>query len=396
MTEENPFAPRPGRRQCLQLAVATTAAWAAGARAQSLAPSAAKAPATGSPITIAQVADMSAAQQDVSRDFLIGSRAAWQDLNARGGLRGRTVQHVTLETDGTAASLQAAWQKVHAMPACVALSGCVGDSAAAGLAAIQAAAKTTTPLAQVAPWLHSTQTLAADDTVFDIFSGYQAQIAHALKTLASVGVQEIGVAFANANVYQQSHAEISRTAQALGLRLQTLPVPGLAATPAQLGAAAAQPMILFIGGTPELLDFTRRLVMPPGRSRYLIVLADVNLQTLAQMGGTPRQIAIIAAQTVPMVKSSLPVVRAFRETMARFYDEPATPQGLAGYIAARYTADAIARIEGGAITRASVLAALRRRTDTNIGGFAISYQNNRLSDPYVTQSILTADGRIVG
>ena len=56
-------------------------------------------------ITVAQVVDMSAAQQDISRDFLTGSRAAWVDLNARGGVQGRPEQHMVLETDGTPAQL---------------------------------------------------------------------------------------------------------------------------------------------------------------------------------------------------------------------------------------------------------------------------------------------------
>jgi hypothetical protein len=32
--------------------------------------------------------DTSQEQQDVAKDFLIGSRAAWQDINLKGGLRG--------------------------------------------------------------------------------------------------------------------------------------------------------------------------------------------------------------------------------------------------------------------------------------------------------------------
>ena len=67
---------------------------------------------------------MSATQQDISRDFLTGSRAAWVDLNARGGVQGKPVQHLVLETDGTTAQLQSAWKTAHQQASCVALSGC--------------------------------------------------------------------------------------------------------------------------------------------------------------------------------------------------------------------------------------------------------------------------------
>lgn len=57
-------------------------------------------------VSIAQVVDMSPTQQDVSRDFLTGSRVAWQDTNARGGIQGKPVQHMVLETDGTPGQLR--------------------------------------------------------------------------------------------------------------------------------------------------------------------------------------------------------------------------------------------------------------------------------------------------
>jgi ABC-type branched-subunit amino acid transport system substrate-binding protein len=58
-------------------------------------------------ITVGQIVDMSPSQQDVSKDFLVGCRAAWQDINSRGGIRGRSINHLALETDGSAQSLQA-------------------------------------------------------------------------------------------------------------------------------------------------------------------------------------------------------------------------------------------------------------------------------------------------
>lgn len=374
--------PALSRRRWLQYS--TAAGLAAGTAASAQTPAGGK---DGErPIAVAQIADMSAGQQDVSRDFLIGSRAAWQDLNARGGIRGRPVQHLTLEVNGSPDSLQSAWQGAQANPACIALAGCVGDSASAALAALQEASPSAQPLAQVAPWLHSQEAPSASDTVFEIFPDYQAQIAHALKTLAVMGVQELGVVFASAAIRQQSQDKIQRAAQALGLRTQQ--VPASQATPAQA-------IVLFVGGTPELHDFVRRLVLQPGRQCYIVALADVNLQVLAQMGGAVRNASVIATQAVPLVTAGIPIVRAYREALARLYDEPPSPQGLAGFIAARYTAEVLQGISG-PLTRASVLAAFRRRQDMNLGGFSVAFQGRKRANAYVTQSMLTSDGRIVG
>lgn len=371
----------PSRRrwlQCAALAGAAPAAWAAPTTA-----------AAGRAITIAQIADLSAAQQDVSRDFVTGARAAWQAFNAQGGLAGRPVQHRVLETDGSAASLQAAWQQAHAMADCVALSGCVGHTAES-LAALHARSGSAAPLAQVAPWLQGGRA-GAGDAVFDIFPGYQAQIAHALKTLVSVGVHDMGVAYGSAQLQQQSQAEIARVAQALQLRIQSLPLASSAAAQ----AAQRHVLLLFVGGTPELYSLLRQIELPPGRQCYVVALADVNLQVLAQLGRLPRNTSVIATQPVPLLTSPLPVVRAYRSALNRLYDEPPSPQGLAGFIAARYTVQALERVDG-PVRRASVLAALRRTSHSDMGGFTVAFQGSRRTSAYVTQTMLTADGRIVG
>lgn len=343
---------------------------------------------TDGALCIAQVADMSPAQQDISRDFVIGSRAAWQAFNAQGGLHGQPVQHWVLETDGSAASLQAAWNQAQRHGGCVALSGCVGHPAAAQLSDWQAQ-PSGNPLAQIAPWLHSRTAPAASELVFDIFSDYPAQIRHALQTMLIAGVQEMGVVYGNRQLEQQSAPAIRQVAQAMRLRTHTL----ADGQPSRI--SPPQPLILFVGGTPELHAFTRQLVLPPGRQCYVLALADVNLQVLAQLGALPRHVSVIATQTVPLLSASLPVVRAYRAALARLYDEAPTAQGLAGFIAARYSAELLSSIQG-PLSRASVLAALRRRPDANVGGFRVAFQEQKRSSRFVTQTMLTADGRIVG
>lgn len=387
---------RLSRRHWLQCAATASAAAVAGdALAQPSQSGSARDAEGDRPIVVAQIADMSKNQQDISRDFLVGSRTAWQELNARGGVRGRIVQHVSLETDSTPASLQAAWQAAHRQTACVALSGCVGHAAAAGIAALQAASDTTTPLALVAPWLHNAVAESGAGTVFDIFPDYQAQIAHAIKTLAIMGVPQVGVVFANAQAQQQSQAYITQITQAMALKTQILPLPGSTGPAARQLSTPTQAIVLFVGGTPELYEFVSHLALEPGRQCYVVALADVNLQVLAQMGRISKNASIIATQAVPMVTSSLPVVRAYREALGRLFDESPSPHGLAGYIAARYTAAAMAGTAG-PITRANLLLTMQRRVDLNIGGFAVTYQGRKRSNAYVTQTMLASDGRIIG
>lgn len=375
------------RRQCLQGGLGLTA-WAtlpAGAQTQNK-------PAQGNPApySVVQIVDLSAQQQDVSRDFLTGARVAWLDFNRRGGLRSSPVQHVALETDGTPAAIQQALQQAAQSSHCLALSGTCGDAAA--MSVTQALNQHNIALAHSAPWLQNSAMTTFSQT-FTLFAGRKEQIAHALRHLTVLNVKELGVVYASALEFQRHQDEITRAASALRLQVVNYRPTGDLQHAGRQMDAQAPALLMFVGGTPELAQFTRGLERQ-GRQRYVMGLADVNLQNLAQLGGT-RTTPVIAAQVVPMTNSSLPVVRQYRESLARYFDEPPAATGLAGYISARYTQQVLSGITG-PLTRESVLAAFARRAVTDIEGFVVNPDTNAFAQRYVTQSMLTTDGRIVG
>ena len=341
-------------------------------------------------VTVAQLVDFSPSQQDVSRDFLIGSRAAWQDINLRGGIRGRMEQHLTLETDGTPASLRSAMDSVQDNAACVVLSGTVGDPLASQVAVLSRQGGLN--MAHAGPWLQNSS-LEVDEETFPIFAARQEQIAHALKTLSAMGLKDLGAVYASTRDHAAYHLEVERIAATLQLQLQSFQGAGDLRMLGQKMTAKTPAVLLFVGGTPELAQFSQGLEKQ-ARQRYIVALADVNLQTLLQMGAA-RNTPVIATQPVPMVNASLPVVRRYRETLARLFDEPPGPLSLAGFIAARYTFEVLREVEG-PLTRQSALAAFQRRSSRDIGGFRVSFNAQRRSNTYVTQSMMTPEGRLIG
>jgi ABC-type branched-subunit amino acid transport system substrate-binding protein len=345
--------------------------------------------ATGA-ITVAQVVDVSASQQDVSKDFLIGSRAAWQNVNLNGGVRGRQVTHWVVETDGSEQSARQAWEQVRSNPACVVLSGTAADPLANQLNTFLRVDKE--GLAHVAPWQQTASTELSVNT-FSIFSPRDEQISHALATLSAMGLRSLGVVFASAVERQQNIGDVQRVARKLGLTLQEQSLTSNLVEAGQRVSAAAAAVILFVGGTPELVQFTQGLEKQ-SRQRYVVALADVNLQTLNQMGAA-KSIPIIATQAVPMVNSALPIVRSYRQALAKLFDEPPTTHSLAGFISARYTYEVIRGIEG-SINRASVLQAFNRRQDHDVGGYRVAYTAQNRNSVFVTQSMLGSDGRLIG
>jgi ABC-type branched-subunit amino acid transport system substrate-binding protein len=379
----NTFPHSAGRRNALRCAAAlvlarTTAAWAQPGKP------------AGRPIVLAQIVDMSSEQRDVSKDFLIGSRAAWQDINSRGGIKGRPVVHQSLEVDASPASVRAAVDTARDNPNCLVLSGSAGDPAAT--AVVNLLRQDNTAIAHVAPWLQNSS-VDVDDRTFPIFAARQEQIAHAIRSLALVGMQEIGAVYASNREYALYREDLERTAAALTVRLQSFRAEGDLDRLGQRLTGQSAAVLLFIGGTPELVQFTQGLERQ-SRQRYVVALADVNLQTMMQMGAA-RSTPVIATQAVPMVNDSMPVVRAYRDTLARLFDEPPTPLGLAGFIAARYTFEVLNDIDG-TLTRQGALAAFQRRAPVDLGGFRVTFNRERRSGAFVTQSMLTMDGRVIG
>ena len=350
----------------------------------------AKQPAGQRSVAIAQIVDFSQAQQDVSKDFLIGSRAAWQDINLRGGIRGRPIQHLALETDGTPGSVRAALEAVKGNPSCVVMSGSVGDQIASQIVALSRQDGLT--MAHAAPWLQNSS-LDVDDKTFPIFAARQEQISYALKTLSVMGMNELGAIYGSAQDYTAYHAEVERIASSMQLKLQSFQGGNELRALGQKLTPRTPAVLLFVGGTPELAEFTQGLEKQ-ARQRYIVALADVNLQTMLQMGAA-KNTPVIATQPVPMVNASLPIVRSYRETMTRLFDEPPTPLSLAGFIAARYTYEVLNDIDG-PLTRQNALTAFQRRVNLDLGGFRVSFNSQRRSNTYVTQSMMTVDGRLIG
>ncbi|MEY4425976.1 MAG: hypothetical protein RL535_274 [Pseudomonadota bacterium] len=342
------------------------------------------------PWVIAQIVDTTAQQQDVSKDYLIGSRASWQEINAKGGLLGRPIKHLSMETDGSSNSLRAALDNAQGISSCIAISGTAGDRAAQALTSLLRVERS--GLAHVAPWLQNASN-ELDDTTFVIFADRQAQISHIVKSLFVVGTKDLGVIYASPQEYTLYRADVERSTLRMGMQLSTSP-PGHDLRSVGLKLAASSPAVqLFIGGTPELAQLTAGLEQQ-SRQRYVLALADVNLQTMKEIGAA-RQTPVFAAQTVPMVNSSLPVVRAYRAAMSKYFDEPANPLSLAGYIAARYTFEVLNRA-GAGLNRQTALAAFQKREPVDVGGFIVNYNAAGRGSQYVTQSMLGRDGYIVG
>jgi hypothetical protein len=169
-------------------------------------------------LVIAQIVDLFAGAAGCVQDFLIDSHAARKDINLKSGLKGRTIEHQTLETDGTPASLRVAIESIRNNACCIAVSGSVGDRIAAG--AMSLLRSDNLHLAHVAPWLQNSSPKLHDNTL-PIFAARQEQMGYALKTLSVMGMKELGAVYGTAGDYAALHIEVERIAAGMQLKLES-------------------------------------------------------------------------------------------------------------------------------------------------------------------------------
>jgi ABC-type branched-subunit amino acid transport system substrate-binding protein len=380
-------APLSRRHLILSAASAVLAAPTVSTRAQT----AVTPRAIGEPIRLAQLLDASQDQQEVSRDYSTGVTLAVNDFNRTSRKR---IQLVPFQSDGSAGSLKTVMAAIRKDASLCGLMGTAGERIA--LDSIQAARAEGLPIAHLAPWMSDSR-FDTDRDVVAVFASREAQIRFALKSLDSLGIADIGIVYSSPHEYATLHVGVEAAARELKLRPVAYVPQGSddATTLASRLPGSSPVLLLFLGGTIELSLFAEGLSARK-LQKYVVSLADIDVGTLVQMG-SGRAVPLILTQVVPNPQSStLPSVRDYRALLKAQFDEKPSQISLAGYLAGRYVFTVVARMERPA-TRESILLEFERRPSEDIGGFQIGFTpTQRRGSSFVTQTILTGDGRQVG
>ena len=236
-------------------------------------------------LRVTQLLDTSPDQQELSRDYSTGVRLAFAEIKQAGG---RVPQLLSLDTDGSAASLRDALMQVKSDATSVALLGAVGGRLAA--ASIAGAKQLQLDIAHVAPWLADSR-FDGERQVFPIFASREAQIRHALGALATMGVTELGLVYPGRRE-EEMHDEIEAITKRLELRTRRLSVPNgqdVAAYAAALKSDVPA-FLLFLGGSIELAQFTQGLTrQESSRTRHARTSPRISWTAGRTCAGDPRQ-----------------------------------------------------------------------------------------------------------
>lgn len=341
--------------------------------------------------TVAQLIDTSPEHQELSRNYATGIRLAWAGLSKSGGPLSRCTL-TTVQTDGTDEGVRAALQRLREDRSVVALVGNVGDQLA--VRAVAACRAMDLQIAHVAPWMPDPR-FDADPAVASLFASRDTQLRQALESVRGMGIDDLDVVFTSESQRDFYAASVTASAAAAKLRIE-LRAPGKGQAVASVATALRnrRGAVMFMGDTVDLA-LVAQAMASAGDRRMIFSLGSVDHPALIQLGGA-RGGALVLTQVVPNPRSStLACARVYREALKELFDEEPSPVSFAGYLAGRYTAVLLGR-SGMHATRESVLESVRNRPAADLQGFAVDFSRGPRGSGYVTQTLLTADGRLVG
>ena len=355
-------------------------------------PASAAPPAGGAPLRLLQPLDPSADQQEQVRDHAAGLQLAVQGVNQAGGIGGREVQVQSLPVTPDGAGVHSLQQRLRADSGLLGLAGCTSERLS--LVVVEALLRSDPGVAHVAPWMHDGRHDAAPQ-VLNLFASRDQQVRHTLASLHEMGLRQLAVVYDG----EDSRATVQRSLDAALQQLSLRPPLWVATDGVESLARRlppdTPPVLAFVGGTLELARFVQAL-SARSMTRYVVSLADADLGLLTQLGAT-RAMPLVLTQVVPNPRSAaVPLARLFRERYAVLYDDTPSPAGLAGYVAGRYLLRLLDRV-GPQATRAALLEQVRRRPEADIEGHPLRFGNGRSrGSAFVTQTLITRDGRLIG
>lgn len=348
--------------RCLRLLLACAVALAAGpARAD---------------IVVAQVSPASGYLGFYTRALGEGARAAFEAVNARGGVMGQPIRFVQVDDQGDPTRTLEAYESLAARQAPVAFLYQVGPDSIVRLLESRTLDKLQVPLLGTIPAVDAFRK-PVRPYVFHLRRGDEPEITAIARHLTTVGLSRLAVLYLDDPAGRGAVPIVTRELQAAGGTLvHAAPVsPGRPVGDEALAALRdrrAQAVLLFMPAETAGQVVGRLRDAQLGLPVYSVSYLDA--ATLVASAGAGRARGVAISQAVPNpVKSNLPLVAAYRRDMAALREPaPLTPFTLEGYIAARVLIEALRATNKPAPTGRDVQAALERM-NRDLGGLPVQF-----------------------
>lgn len=370
----------PTRRQLvLGTAAAVGSAWVAPLRAQD------------GEILIGQSAPQTGPVAVAFQSPLAGARLAFDEINRKGGINGRRIRLVLLDD---AYDTQRTVENVRQLVEQEKVVALTGLGSTAGVAAILPyIAEKRMPLVGVYTGAHVLR-LRHHPTLFTTQASFKDEVEHQLRTLVTLKMDKIGVAFQDNEFGKLMMPVVEAAAKELGATLvATAPLAVDGSTSAQAADAIVQarPMaVLLIAVGPSVVGFVKAAKAGLNVPIYTLSVAA---SAVPALGADAR--GLVMTQIVPYPWRQVhPMARDFNREAAAA-DVAVNYNSYGGYLAARFLIEVLRRAAPN-ISSDNIIRTIQGIRNFDLGGTLLNFSpTNHHGTNWVEITIVGPDGRFM-
>lgn len=367
------------RRLVLGAAAAVGGAWAWPAGAQE------------GDIVVGQSAPQTGPVAVAFQGPLAGERLAIEEINRKGGINGRRIRLVLLDD---AYDTQRTVENVRQLVEQEKVVALTGLGSTAGVAAILPyIAEKRVPLVGIYTGAHVLR-LRHHPYLFTSQASFKDEVEHQLRTLVTLKMDRIGVAFQDNEFGKLMMPVVEAAAKELGATLVAsapLAVDGSTSAQAVGTISQARPMaVLLIAVGPSVVGFVRAAKAGLNVPIYTLSVAA---SAVPALGAEARGLAM--TQIVPFPWRQVnPMARDFNREAAAA-DVPVSYSSYGGYLGARFLIEALRRAAPN-ITSDSIVRAIQGIRGWELGGNPLNFSpTNHHGSNWVEITIVGPDGRFM-
>ncbi len=325
-----------------------------------------------------------------------GIKAAFAQINARGGISGRQLSLFEVDDTYTGEGfLKAFADAMKRRPA--ALLNPVGSVAIKRMLDDKLLDRADVVVVNAVPGAEALRN-PGHPRLFHVRAGDRQQIDTIVNHARSLGVARLAVLNQNIPIGTSGLAMATEAAKRLGgIEIQaaeaTVEVPTIGAAAARL--AQLNPHAALVVGAPRFMADGVAELRKAGLRQFIFILSYVPTGLLVKVAGDGAR-GVAQAQTFPNpMGAALPVQREFQNAMKAAAPKAATYTSFhfEGYLSARVLAEGLRRTrEAGpdALARA-----LRGMGEIDLGGFRVDFSRGNAGSRYVDIAVVNGEGRLV-
>lgn len=372
------------RRSCLRTAGAVALACVgAPGRAQS-----------GNPIVIGQSAALTGPAGALGTQFRLGAQLVFEQLNASGGVGGRSIELRTLD-DGYEPDRCAENTRKLIADGAFALFGYIGTPTS--LAALPLFTAGKVPF--IAPFTGAEALRAPFNRyAFHVRASYFDETAEIVKQVTAVGAKRLAVFYQNDSYGKAGLEGVTRGLKTLKLEpvgLGTVERNTVNVDAAVKSILASKPdAIVQISAYKSCAAFIRA-ARAAGFGGMFYNVSFVGTQALAhELGRDARSVVVSQVMPYPFAGISKLAGEFLGAGRASSADFDPNYGSMEGYVAAKVLVEGLKRAGNGQ-SRDGLISGLETLRDFNLGGFHVDFSPQKhAGSTYVDMTILTADGRV--